>query len=871
MLFRSGGNGSIIAGTGNVSLNASQGNVTLNAVANQISGNVLTLRALNTSNVNTAVRTLTANITGSGQDLTVNEGDDLAIGANGVTSNGGNVTLTTAGAITGGGTVAANALNITVGGNSTINTSVNSVSFAVTKTGATLAIYEDNGLNISGNQITGNGTTVVSVANGTLNVAGTITAPNASLTLNVPNGSLALSNIVTLNQLDITAANLSPLATNVAALSVNLTGSGNAVVVTEQNDLTIFGANGVRTNNGNVSITTGNAARGNLSLNAPISAGTANVALTANGAVNTGSVAGVVSGNVLNVAVQNTSSISTNVTSVVGTISGAGQTLTINEQNGLQIGAANLAATGGAGIAVNVANGALNGSGNITSANGPISVTLGNGPLNMTGALNAGTDGNLTLSVNGTVSMTGANQIVGNVLSLTSSGNAAINTALKSLVANITGANASLAITDTDALAVGMNGVRTKNGNISLASGKDSVGNLTLYGFVDAGFSNATLSANGVIGGIGVVSANVLNLAPTNGATLNTSVNALVANVTGTGPLVITESNDLAVSGNNIRTANGDILITLATGSLGGNGGINAGTGNVTLNASQGNVTLNAVDGQIRGNVLNVTAKANTALNTNVNTLIANITGTGSTLTVNEVNNLTAIGNNVRTANGDVSITLATGSLGGSGSIVAGSGNVTLNASQGSVTLNAVAGQISGNVLNVTANGSTALNTNVNTLITNITGLGSTLTVNEVNNLTAIGQNVATNNGDIAINLVSGSLGGNGSILAGNGNVSIGAANGNITLNAVPSQVVANVLSTTSKGDTLLNTRATSLNSLVTSSGNLTVVEADNLNINSAQTTNGAVTITTNNASTLNVFSINAAVGSSGKIGRAHV
>ena len=415
----------------------------------------------------------------------------------------------------------------------------------------------------------------------------------------------------------------------------------------------------------------------------------------------------------------------------------------------LQIGAANLAATGGAGIAVNVANGALNGSGNITSANGPISVTLGNGPLNMTGALNAGTDGNLTLSVNGTVSMTGANQIVGNVLSLTSSGNAAINTALKSLVANITGANASLAITDTDALAVGMNGVRTKNGNISLASGKDSVGNLTLYGFVDAGFSNATLSANGVIGGIGVVSANVLNLAPTNGATLNTSVNALVANVTGTGPLVITESNDLAVSGNNIRTANGDILITLATGSLGGNGGINAGTGNVTLNASQGNVTLNAVDGQIRGNVLNVTAKANTALNTNVNTLIANITGTGSTLTVNEVNNLTAIGNNVRTANGDVSITLATGSLGGSGSIVAGSGNVTLNASQGSVTLNAVAGQISGNVLNVTANGSTALNTNVNTLITNITGLGSTLTVNEVNNLTAIGQNVATNNGDV--------------------------------------------------------------------------------------------------------------------------
>ena len=110
---------------------------------------------------------------------------------------------------------------------------------------------------------------------------------------------------------------------------------------------------------------------------------------------------------------------------------------------------------------------------------------------------------------------------------------------------------------------------------------------------------------------------------------------------------------------------------------------------------------------------------------------------------------------NVVANGGLVSITLATGNLSGNGSIAAGpTGNVYLTASQGRITLASAPGQVSGNVLTIAAQNATTVNTSVQSLVANIRGLGQTLTVNEANDL-AVGQNVISNNGAIAICLAT--------------------------------------------------------------------------------------------------------------------
>jgi fibronectin-binding autotransporter adhesin len=882
------GAGFLTATAGNVLLSTPNGSVNLTANAGQVAGSVFTLNASGNSEVNTNVSTLVANISGANNGLTINEVNSLSIGSGNVVTASGDITIITGGdlsrtgnitagskapnagadvtlringATSGTGVITADVLNLTAVNSTSVNTSINTLIANITRDGQSLSVFEAAGLNIAGGNVTTvNGAISVNVATGDLNVTGSLTAGSGNVTLNVLTGGINASGDISGNVLTVLAANTSRLDTAVNSVVANITGAGNTLNIVDIDTVSI-GTGGLKTNNGVISVTAGSAGTGTLTIANPINAGTGNVTLTNNNGAINGTANGLVSGNVLNVVVKSSSTLSTNVTTLVGNITGANQVLTITETaNGLQIGAANLVASGAnGGINLTVANGSLNGSGSINTANGPITIGVTNGNLNTTGSINAGT-GNLTFNVNGVVNLTGSNQVSGNVLSLTANGTSLLNTAITSLVANITGAGNTLSVTDTNGLTVGGNGVVTNNGNITLTSGKDSAGDLLVNGQVNAGIRTVSLTANGGINGSGLITATNLTVVSANNVLISTNVTNLAAIVTGVAKtLVVNESNGLNVSNviatnsttiNGINASNGASAVTLnvATGSLTGNGAMNAGaSGNITLNAANGGVVLNGTK-QITGNVLNVTAATNSLLNTDVKTLTALITGIGQTLTVSENAGL-ALGS-IQTNNGDLSINTATGSFTGAGAMNAGTANVTLNAAVGNITLNSIAGQIAGNVLTLRSANDAIVNTSVNGLAANITA--GKLDVTEVNGLLVTSAGVRAN-GNVNVTLSNGDLSGIGSMTSTNGDVKLNAATGGINLTATTGQVsAANLLTVTAANTSQLNTNVASLTATVTN-GSLTITESNSLTIagtgvnTSVAGGNVAITLTTGN------------------------
>ena len=899
------GVGFLSATAGNVLLSTPNGSVNLTANAGQIVGGVVTLNASGDSMINTNVSTLVANITGANNGLTVRELNALSIGSGNVVTKSGDISITTGGdlsrtgnitagskapnagadvtlningATSGTGVITADVLNLTAVNSSSVNTSINTLIANITRDGQSLSVFEAAGLNIAGGNVTTvNGAISVNVATGDLTVTGALTAGAGNVALNVLTGGInASAGNISGNVLTVLAANASRLDTAVNSVVANITGAGNTLNIVDIDSVSI-GTGGLRTNNGTISVTAGNAGTGTLTIANPINAGTGNVTLTNNNGAINGTANGLVSGNLLNVTVRDSSTLTTNVTTLVGNIAGANQVLTITETaNGLQIGAANLVASGAnAGINLTVANGSLNGSGSINTANGPITIGVTNGNLNTTGSINAGT-GNLAFTVNGVVNLTGNNQVSGNVLSLTANGTSALNTAITSLVANVTGAGNTLAVTDTNGLTIGGGGVVTNNGNITLTSGKDSAGDLLVSGPVTAGTKTVSLSANGGINGSGVVTANNLTVVASNNVVISTNITNLAAIVTGAAKtLVVNETNGLNVANviatngttiNGINVSNGATALTLnvATGSLTGNGAITAGaSGNITLNAANGGVVLNGTK-QITGNVLTVNAATNSAVNTDVKTLSALITGSGQTLTVSENAGL-ALGS-IQTNNGDLSINTATGSFTGAGAINAGTANVTLNAAAGSISLNSIAGQVSGNVLTLRSANDAAINTSVNGIAANVTS--GKLDLTELNGLvvTSAGKKA---NGNVNVTLTNGDLTGIGSINSTTGSVRLNAATGGVNLTATAGQVsAANLLTVTAVNTSQLNTSVANLTATVTN-GSLTITEANSLNIagtgvnTSLAGGNVAITLTTgslNGAGVINAGAGNIAI-----------
>jgi filamentous hemagglutinin len=510
------GVGFLSATAGNVLLSTPNGSVNLTANAGQVVGGVVTLNASGDSAINTNVSTLVANITGANNGLTVRELNALSIGSGNVVTKSGDISITTGGdlsrtgnitagskapnsgadvilningATSGTGVITADTLNLTAVNSSTVNTSINTLIANITRDGQSLTVFEAAGLNIAGGNVTTvNGAISVNVATGDLTVTGGLTAGSGNVSLNVLTGGInATAGNISGNVLSVIAANASRLETAVNSVVANITGAGNTLNIVDIDSVSV-GTGGLRTNNGTISVTAGNAGTGTLTIANPVNAGTGSVLLTNNNGAINGTANGLVTGNLLNVTVRDSSTLTTNVATLVGNITGSNQVLTVTETaNGLQIGAANLVASGAnGGINLTVANGSLTGNGAITAVSGPITIGVTNGNLATTGSINAGT-GNLAFTVNGVVNLTGNNQVSGNVLSLTANGTSALNTAITSLVANITGAGNTLAVTDTNGLTIGGGGVVTNNGNITLTSGKDSAGDLLVSGPVTAG------------------------------------------------------------------------------------------------------------------------------------------------------------------------------------------------------------------------------------------------------------------------------------------------------------------------------------------------------------------------------------------------
>ncbi|MEI6256214.1 MAG: hypothetical protein WCQ77_06175, partial [Planctomycetota bacterium] len=392
-----------------------------------------------------------------------------------------------------------------------------------------------------------------------------------------------------------------------------------------------------------------------------------------------------------------------------------------------------------------------------------------------------------------------------------------------------------------------------------------------------AGSVNATTSGNVTItntrGGItltsspGQITGNVLNVTAQNSSSLNTNIAGLAANITGGSQslAIFQTGRDLSVTSSAVRTNNGSLTLDVASpNNLTVAGAVNVGSATVTLNAPGG--SLNAT-GTISAGTLNVTANSTSTLNTAVGTLNANITGASQSLTVNEADSLTIGAGGVRATNAAINLTLATGSLSGSGNINAGTGNVTLNTSSGGITLNTSAGQVIGNVLSIRANSSSFLNTNVSTLTARLTGTGQNLTVTEANGLTIGSGNVSTVNGVIAITTTTGSINGTGSLTAGTtGNIALSAPAGNVTLANTANQVTGNALTVTALNSSALNTAVNSLSADISGTGSLTINEANNLTVTQASTANGAINLTTSANSVVNIASINARAGTNGNL-----
>ena len=171
-----------------------------------------------------------------------------------------------------------------------------------------------------------------------------------------------------------------------------------------------------------------------------------------------------ITGNVLTLRAANSSSLSTNITTLNANITGPSQSLTITEANNLTLGTGNVVTNNGA-LTINVTAGGINGNGRIGTGTGNITLRT---PA-----------GNVTLN-------SSANQIVGNSLTVVALNSTAVNTSVTSINAVVTGAG-TLTVNEANNLAVTQ--AKTANGAINITTTANSVVNITSI--------NAAVGTNG--------------------------------------------------------------------------------------------------------------------------------------------------------------------------------------------------------------------------------------------------------------------------------------------------------------------------------------------------------------------------------------
>ncbi|NJK92025.1 MAG: hypothetical protein HC904_09485 [Blastochloris sp.] len=770
-------------------------------------------------------------------------------------------------------------LTVDADGAVTLLTNVVSADVETTQAGA-ITITEDNAITLS-NLTTFNGLISV-LAIGDLNavnvVSGTSSAANSiSLTstlgnltagivnsgalgqmvLNAGQAILDAAGKITAKQLLATSVEGAVLDTQVESLSITNTGLGS-VIITESDALIL---NTATTVDGDVSITTGGA----LSLTTVTAGNGGDVILDAGGAIS--QLSGKVTGNMLTVDADGAVTLLTNVVSADVETTQAGA-ITITEHDAIDLI-------------------------ELTTFNGNISVQAG-GTIRA-GAITAGMNGDVILNAtSGAIERLGGSLIMGDDLNATAVTGINLNTRINSLSAVNTGLG-DVVVTEFDGLT--LNTATTVNGDVSITTG----GALSLTTVTAGSGGDVTLDVSGAISQLSSkVTGNMLTVDADGAVTLLTDVVSVQAHARAAGAITITEDTGLILQ--DIRTDDGSITV-LASGLLQALSVIsltNAAANFVSLTSTQGNLELGQVQagnladltlsaangtilnlpGKIEANVLTVLAKQSIRLDTSVNRLNVQSTGLGDIL-ITETD--AVILDLVRAQAGSIQV-IAGGMLTASqvisttddaahdlflqstvGDLLAGLidakslGSVTLIAA-GSI-LNA-AGVVRGKLLEATAAGGIELDTEIESLVAELTAAGD-LVIREANNLTDIDISITDGavdieaGGDLVLNgfvaavlsddndlrLVS--LGGDLSVgelqLGTEGDVELSAQAGSISSGLI----TADELSALSLNALNLETAVNTLSAEVTGTGDLTLNEFDALDLTLARTFNGSIFIKT--------------------------
>jgi hypothetical protein len=857
------GTGPLLAGD-DISLNVSAGSITLDAIPDQVEGARLEILAQNASSLNTSVDSLSADITGVGESLTIIEEDDLEIAApEGVSTNDGDVSIATGGDLTitgpidavtatisldvdgdvsGPGLVTGGRLDVVAAGNASLTTNVTEMNASV---GGDFAITQSADFQVALPGIQAGGDIDITVSAGNLSgpgniVAGGDVAFDVNLSIDLADRTAQVQGSL----LTLTAGNTSQIETRVTSVAGAITTGGETLTIREQDDLTIansFGAQHLDVEDGEIDLTVG----GSLILAGDIDArASGNVTLDVAGGITTSG--GRVRGFSLELEVGAVSSVGTDVDEIEARLTGASsQSLTINELNGLDVVGTGITTTGGA-----------------------LTITLAAGDLEIGAPLSATGSGTVTLAATaGSITSAGTSRIVASTLALTARDTSNILTTVTFLTGRITGIGESLIVDERDALVIGDAGIVTNDGDVTLTVGNPSRRRLTLTGGIDAGAGDVTIDAYQLVGA-GLVAADALDVTLAITSAVSTAVTSVVGEITGVNArLSITEADDLEIGstdldasgsggrlivstgGNltgpgNISAASGTSSITLTVGGeLAMDGSIDAGASGSVLITSGGGVSMNA-PAQITARVLTLTAGGDVDIGTQIDELSATVTGDSATLTVTEYDGLFIRPNTARTSNGRISLTSgdqAAGDLEIGGPVNAGSNDVVLASLDGNIT---GSGTISGRNLDITVNnGSAAVRTAVSGIAAAVTTSGETLSVVETDSLTILPAGIDTNDGDVALTLSSGSLTGEGSVDAGTANVSIAAAQGAVTFSG-SGTITGSLLTIGALGPVVVNTRVDAIDATTTGAAlDLTVVETGDIAIDSIETNGGDVSV----------------------------
>lgn len=533
--------------------------------------------------------------------------------------------------------------------------------------------------------------------------------------------------------------------------------------------------------------------------------------------------------------------------------SGAGSNISIVPSNGAINVNAQVTSSGNGNITLtaagaNVAHLAV---GDVSTVGGNIQVMAGGGPITMVdGTTYATGGGDATLSASTSIALGEIDAGLGDIFLtamsgaitevtagatpnltanradlIATSGIGPINTAINQLEAEVT-APGNLAVTNTDALELvawngGAGGAVTNNGTITIIT---AANNLTVTDVVQTSGSNViTLTVDGSV--IHAVTGDV-------------SSNGGAIDVTATsGAITMADGTTYTTSGGNATLlANTNIAL----------GFVNASAGDVFLTATTGEITDNIaletpnVIGDLGDFIAATGIGAGDDINTTLNTLEADVTGTGNLALTNTT---TLALNGVSTSDGTITLVTSAGDLNVNNTVTAGAANiVTLTAANG--VTHTAAGDVTSNggAVNVTATAGSITMAD-----------GTVYTTNGANATLLAGTNIAfglvdAGAGDIFATATTGEITDNiaaetpnligdlGDLIAATG---IGAADDiNATLNSLQADVtgVGNLA--------LTNTMTLALNGVSTSDGNIKLVTtAGNLNVNAAVTAGGSNTV----------------------------